>query len=268
MTTFRLWQDVGKRRFQPWLAPILAVLIGGGLIWQVMPSAVREARAEVYWRSGTAGADSAFLERLKGAPLKVLHAAPVNINGEGAIYVAMQSSKGVPELLSDLKERFLFNPDEPPQVGVGQPGGLLIAYSGGHACVMLLIRDHRANETMVLSLIAPRELFTKQSGQFGDVDGVDPVSELRPPHSQRVFGFQLGGVQYAVYKSSQSTLDAFYANRFEELDMRHVAIRPKVGMRSPDQGNLFFFDARGRGGFVAYQSHVSTNTSYAIVCLN
>ena len=250
------------------MIPVMVGVVGGSVSWYLLQSLDSPVQAEVYWHGHSAGNGSSFLDRLKGTPAQVLHAAPVAINGKDGYYIAMRSKKAVPEILKELKKRFLFDPDQPVQTGSGWPGGFLIANDGDWTCAMLLIRDHRSKETLMLSVIAPRDLFTKKRGEFEDVDGSDPMAQLRPPASQRVFSFVIGNVRYAVYRSSQRTLAAFYENRLPDLGIRNVSVQAGAGKRLPNDGNLFFFDVGGRGGFVAYQSSLDQNESYAIICLN
>ena len=250
------------------MIPVVIGVVGGSVSWYLLGSIVGPACAEVYWYGRPAGDGTRFLDRLKGSPVRVLHAAPVNINGRNGYFVAMRSRKTVSEMLAELRKRFRFEPDKPVQTGSGRPGGFLIANDGDRTCAMLLIRDHRSKETLMLSVIAPRALFADRRGEFDDVDGIDPIAALRPPNSQRVFSFQIGDVRYAVYKSRQSTLAAFYEGRFQDSKIRNVSIQAGSNMRLPHDGNLFFFDVGGRGGFVAYESNPERNDSYAIVCAN
>ena len=261
-----------KTRFQRILRlimiPVVVGVVGGSVSWYLLNSIITPACAEVYWYGRPAGDGTRFLDRLKGTPVRVLHAAPVNINGKSGYFVAMRSRKTVSEILAELRKRFLFEPDQPVQTGSGRPGGFLIANDGDRTCAMLLIRDHRLKETLMLSVIAPRALFTDTRGELDDVDGIDPIVMLRPPGSQRVFSFQIGSVRYAVYKSRQRTLAAFYEGQFQDLKIRNVSIQAGSNKRLLGDGNLFFFDVGGHGGFAAYQSNPERNESYSIVCAN
>jgi hypothetical protein len=242
----------------------LCILVFVGTSYLLLNSGTA-AYATIYWNGGSA-TDEFFVPKLQKLGMKAVFGGPVTINSNNGHYIVMEAKQIIPELLSELKNQFSELPAENVSVGNGINGGFFTAKTNDRIFAAMLIRDYNINKTMLFTVIAPEELFQQNPGGFTDTSGADPVAELRPPGSIRVFCFETPALAFAAYKSANSNLTDFYESACNNTGIKAVSIMAFAENKLPDNGNLFFFDSSNNKGFVVYQSDPKNNCSYAIVC--
>jgi hypothetical protein len=240
----------------------MAVLSGGSYF---LLFSVEKAQATIYWQGGSA-TEGFFIPKLQKLGMKAIFGGPVTINSNEGHYIVMEAKQKIPELLSELRNQFSELSGNDISIGNGINGGFFTAKVADKIYALMLIRDYNINKTMVFAIIAPKELFQQNPGGFTDANGMDPVAELRPPGSTRVFCFQTSALAFAAYKSINSNLADFYESALSTDDRRGTSIMSFTKAKLPDNGNLVFFDSSVQKGFVVYQSDPKNNCSYAIVC--
>ena len=257
-----------KLIIQNFLRSCLVILLGtavfGGASYFLLFS-IEKAQATIYWQGGSA-TDIFFVPRIRTLGMKAVYGGPVTMNGNDGHYVVLTAEQDVPELLKELKQKFSELPEEDVIVGKGTNAGFFTVNAGDRTCAIMLIKDDNINKTWLFAVIMPKELFHRANQLFDNESGVDPVAELRPPASKRVFCFETPAIAFAAYKSIDGDLADFYESAFSTDDMRAVSVMAFAEERLPNNGNLFFFDSSNNKGFVVYQSDPKNNCSYAIVC--
>ena len=244
------------------------MLLGSVVLWSTsyfLLFSVEKAHATIYWQGGSA-TDSFFVPKLQKLGTKAVYGGPVTINSNKGHFIVMEAKQTIPKLLSDLKNQFSEIPKSDISIGNGTNAGFFTVNAGDRTCAIMLVRDYNINQTMLFTVMAPKELFRQNSGGFTDTDGTDPVAELRPPGSQRLFCFETPTIAFTAYKSINGNLTDFYESAFSSDEIRGVSVMAFADEKLPNNGNMFFFDTCNQQGFVVYQSDIKDNCSYSIVC--
>ncbi len=250
--------------FRGSLVAFLGLAVFGGVSYLALFPA-GEARATIYWHGGSA-TDQVFVPRLGGLGMRAVFGGPVTVNSNDGYYVIMEANRDVPMLLERLEDRFADLPPENVNIGRGTQGGFFTARMDRRMCAIMLIRDFNTNKTLLFTVMAPVSLFRNPVDPFMDQGGVDPVAELRPPGSTRVFCFETPALAFAAYKCMDSSLAGFYENILSSSEARGISLMSFTNAQLPDNGNLHFFERGIQNGFLAYQSSPKESCSYAIVC--
>ena len=224
-----------------------------------------EASAAIYWGEGRTS-DTFFLDKLNKLGYNTVFGGPATINGSNGHFAVYKANTSVPNILGQLKNQFSQLSSDDTNAKEGIKTGFFIAEYQQRTCAMMLIQDDNINKTWLFVITMPKELFHRTNQPFDNENGVDPVIELRPPGSQRVFCFETPALAFAAYKSIDGDLTDFYESAFSTDEMRAVSIMAFTEERLPNNGNLLFFDTCNQKGFVVYQSDPKNNCSYAIVC--
>lgn len=253
-----------KKTFKTVVICLLGIFIFAGTSYLLLNSC-STAYATIYWNGGSA-TDSFFVPKFYKLGMKAIFGGPVTLNGSGGHFVVLQANQTVPELLYQLEEQFSELPPGNVSTGKGTNGAFFTARADDRICATMLIRDYNINKTLVFIIMAPAELFRHPEDPFADENGTDPVAELRPPGSKRVFCFETPAIAFTAYKSIDGDLTDFYESAFSAGDIRAVSITTFSDKKLPNNGNLFFFDSHFHKGFVVYQSSPEENCSYSIVC--
>ena len=243
-------------------------MLGAGLIavtsyFLINPGST--AHASIYWNGGQT-ADSFFIENLCDNNTKFVYATPITVNTNDGYFVVLQTNQAVPELLEQFKDRFSHFAPENIIVGTGTNAGFFSAKVDGKISGTLLIRDQNINKTIMVALTMPDSVLKRDNSTLTDVDGIDPVIELRPPGSQRVICLETPMMTLAAYKSIDGNLTDFYESIDDNTDISAVSVMAFADKKLPNNGDLFFFDTCNQKGFVVYQSDLKNNCSYSIVC--
>jgi hypothetical protein len=225
-----------------------------------------KASAAIYWGGGQAS-DTFFLGKLNNLGHNAVFGGPVTINGSNGHFVVYKADASVPKILGQLKNQFSQLPSDNTTIKEGSKTGFYIAEYQQRTCALMLVNDDNIQKTWLFALMMPKELFNETPQPFVNEDGgVDPVAELRPPGSTRVFCFETPAIAFAAYKSINGNLADFYESALSTDDRRGISIMSFTKAKLPDNGNLFFFDSSNNKGFVVYQSDPKNDCSYAIVC--
>lgn len=224
-----------------------------------------QASATIYWESPGVR-DSFFLGKLGDLGYNATFGGPITMNGSNGHFVIYQANATVQDTLKQLKKHFAQLSPEDIHVKEDAKTGFFVAECGQKTCAWMLIRDDNINKTWLFTIIMPTELFHRTKQLFMDENGSDPVAELRPPGSTRVFCFETPALTFAAYKSIDGDLTDFYESAFDDDEIRGVSIMAFSENKLPNNGNLFFFDTSLHKGFVVFQNEPKDNYSYSIVC--
>jgi hypothetical protein len=226
---------------------------------------VQPASATIHWKGGAA-TDNLFISRMRNLGMKLSFGSPVTLNGNDGYYAALLADQEIPQLLKELKEKFSDLPDESIVVGKGTNAGFFTVKADDRTCSIMLIRDYNINKTILLTVTSSSELFKHPDNFLADEQGIDPIAELRPPGSKRVFSFETHSTVLAAYKSVNRNLADFYESALSAENKHGASIMTFTQAKLPDNGNFLFFDSPSGKGFVVYQICPKDNCSYSIVC--
>ena len=226
---------------------------------------VEKASAAIYWGGGKVS-DTFFFGKLNNLGYNTVFGGPVTINGSNGHFVVYRADASVPKILGQLKNQFSQLSSDDTTAKEGLKTGFFIAEYKQRTCALMLIQDDNINKTWLFAVIMPKELFHRTNQAFDNENGFDPVAELKPPGSTRVFCFETPAIAFTAYKSIDGDLADFYESAFSTDDMRAVSVMAFAEERLPNNGNLLFFDTCNQKGFVVYQSDLKNNCSYSIVC--
>lgn len=242
------------------LAFMLVYLTSSFVFWSV-----QDVYADIHWQSqGSYGTQ--FLETFEPFVDRVVFGGAVRLNSHDGYYLVMEADQDVSTLLTQVEQVYSNLPPENISIGRGDQGGFFTVKINQRMCACMLIRDGNTNKTLLFTLLAPASLFRYPVDPYVDQGGGDPVAELRPPGSTRVFCFEAGGLGFSAYRCMSSNLTTFYDNIFSTDEFRGISIASLADTKLPKNGNLFFFDTQTKKGIVTFQTSPEENCSYAIVC--
>ena len=226
---------------------------------------IGETSAAIYWGGGTAS-DALFFDKLNNLGYNAVFGGPVTINGSNGHFVVYKANASVPRILGELRKQLSRSSSDNTATQEDAKTGFFIAEYQQRTCALMLVKDDNIGKTWLFAMMMQTELFHRASQPFTDENGVDPVAELRPPGSTRVFCFETPALAFAAYKSINGDLTDFYESACNNADITGVSLMTFAENRLPDNGSLIFFDAGSQKGFVAYQRDSKDSCGYAIVC--
>ena len=242
------------------LGILLAFVTSYFLFWSV-----GEVHADIYWQ-GQRDSGAQFLETFEGFVDRVIFGGPVTLNSKDGHYLVMEADQDVPALLKQVKQTYSHLPPENISIGQGDTGGFFTVRMDQRMCACMLIRDAATKKTLLFTILAPVSLFHYPADPSMDQGGSDPVADLRPPGSTRVFCFETAGLAFTAYRCMNSNLASFYDNVLSTDELKGISIASFSNAKLPNNGNLYFFDSPANKGCVTFQTSPKENCSYAIVC--